>query len=144
MHYLSRTLLMASVLVSMVALSLIQTDRAEAQSVEVRCSPHYSGESADGWISDGLALAGLPDDPGRHGALKSQAWQESRFTPAVVNDWDANAIVFGTPSVGLLQVVAPTWHSTQIGKEHPFIPCATDPVISAGVRAQLFERGDHH
>lgn len=111
--------------------------KAEAETLQ--CVPH-SSEEIDGWVSQGIALAGLPDDPGRHGALKGQAWVESRFIPIVVNTYDANALE-GHPSVGLEQVEPITWGSTAVGKNYPFGACATDPVVSVAVRAQLFEIG---
>ena len=115
------------------------TINSEASASEAFCTYH-SSENIDSWVSDGLALAGLPDTPYWHSVLKNQAWIESGFIPDIVNTSDAN-FALGHPSTGLEQVEVEAWDFTYLGSLFPFAECADDPVVSVSVRAELFALG---
>ena len=56
------------------------------------------------------ALAMLGQDPGWLGTVERRMNQESGGSPTVVNTWDSNWFA-GTPSVGLMQVIGPTYRA---------------------------------
>lgn len=95
-------------------------------------------EDLDGWIAQALGLMGLPQTlaPG----VKEIIMHESRGDPDAINDWDSNAAA-GTPSQGLMQVIAPTFETSVL----PSLAdrSITDPVanITAGVRAMIANHG---
>ncbi|MPZ66265.1 MAG: transglycosylase SLT domain-containing protein [Pseudonocardiaceae bacterium] len=95
-------------------------------------------DDLDGWIAQALGLMGLPQTlaPG----VKEIIMQESRGDPDAINDWDSNATA-GTPSQGLMQVIAPTFENSVL----PSLAdeSITDPVanITAGVRTMIANHG---
>ncbi len=95
-------------------------------------------ENLDGWIAQALGLMGLPQTlaPG----VREIIMHESRGDPDAVNNWDSNAAA-GTPSKGLMQVIAPTFETSVL----PSLAdrSITDPVanITAGVRAMIANHG---
>lgn len=101
-------------------------------NAQAYCVPH-SGDDIGSWVSDGLALADLPDDAGRQSVLEGQAYTESRYDPDVVSP-DGS-------TVGLEQIDPTTWSATLTGQAYPYGECATDPVVSAAVRGELFDMG---
>lgn len=95
-------------------------------------------EDLDGWIAQALGLMGLPQTlaPG----VEEIIMKESRGDPDAINDWDSNASA-GTPSQGLMQVIAPTFENSVLPSlaDEPI----TDPVanITAGVRTMIANHG---
>lgn len=68
-----------------------------------------SGE-LHGWITEAMAIMDEHSIPGSYYWICRNIERESGGDPGVVNDWDINAIN-GTPSIGLLQVIQPTFDS---------------------------------
>ncbi len=95
-------------------------------------------EDLDGWIAQALGLMGLPQTLAS--GVKEIIMHESRGDPDAINDWDSNAAA-GTPSQGLMQVIAPTFENSVLPSlaDEPI----TDPVanITAGVRAMIANHG---
>ncbi|MFJ9694942.1 transglycosylase SLT domain-containing protein [Kitasatospora sp. NPDC101183] len=71
--------------------------------------------------------------------------QESGGNPTVVNNWDSNALA-GTPSVGLMQVIGPTFraYAGQFANTGPFVAgTSTDPLANtfAGLNYAIHRYG---
>lgn len=66
-------------------------------------------------VKDVLRALGQPAGSTLVGAVLARMQQESGGNPGIVNNWDPNAAA-GTPSVGLMQVIGPTY---QANKPHP-------------------------
>lgn len=68
------------------------------------------------------ALSLLGQSPGWLGTVERRMNQESGGNPSVVNRWDSNWTA-GTPSVGLMQVIGPTFrsHAGPFAKTGPFL-----------------------
>jgi LysM repeat protein len=62
----------------------------------------------DGWIRQSLDIMKAHNIPGSYDGIKRNIMRESGGNPNIVNNWDINAQK-GTPSKGLLQVIAPTF-----------------------------------
>lgn len=69
--------------------------------------------SLDGWIREALAVMRQHGIPGSYAGIKRNIMRESGGDPNAVNDWDINA-QNGTPSVGLLQVIKPTFDAYHV------------------------------
>jgi len=65
-------------------------------------------DAFDTWWAQAVAIN--PAMASAYGAAKIVAQHESGFQPAVMNDWDVNA-VNGTPSGGLMQFILPTFRA---------------------------------
>jgi hypothetical protein len=75
------------------------------------------------------ALSMLGQDPGWLGTVERRMNQESGGNPVAINLWDSNA-KRGTPSVGLMQVIAPTFraYAGPYANTGPFLAgVSTDP-----------------
>ncbi|MFD4630652.1 transglycosylase SLT domain-containing protein [Streptomyces sp. NPDC058284] len=62
----------------------------------------------DGWIRESLDIMAQHGIPGTYEGIHRNVMRESSGNPLAINNWDVNAIA-GTPSKGLLQVIAPTF-----------------------------------
>ncbi|WNM29495.1 transglycosylase SLT domain-containing protein [Streptomyces sp. Li-HN-5-11] len=62
----------------------------------------------DGWIRASLAVMAEKGIPGTYNGIYRNVIRESSGNPMAINLWDSNAAA-GTPSKGLLQVIAPTF-----------------------------------
>ncbi|MEV6162425.1 LysM peptidoglycan-binding domain-containing protein [Streptomyces sp. NPDC052052] len=62
----------------------------------------------DGWIKESLAVMAKNGIPGTYNGIHRNVMRESSGNPRAINNWDSNAAK-GTPSKGLLQVIAPTF-----------------------------------
>ncbi|QEV21598.1 transglycosylase SLT domain-containing protein [Streptomyces alboniger] len=62
----------------------------------------------DGWIRESLDIMGRHGIPGSYEGIHRNIMRESSGNPLAINNWDSNAVA-GTPSKGLLQVIAPTF-----------------------------------
>lgn len=67
----------------------------------------------DGWIRESLAIMGNKGIPGSYNGLYRNIMRESTGNPNAVNGWDINA-QNGTPSIGLLQVIQPTFNAYHV------------------------------
>jgi LysM repeat protein len=95
-----------------------QQQGGEAQ----QSSTETSGESADqatypdnldGWIREALAIMEEEGIPGTYEGIHRNIMRESGGDPSAINNWDINA-QNGTPSIGLLQVIKPTFDAYHV------------------------------
>ncbi|MGP3971565.1 transglycosylase SLT domain-containing protein [Streptomyces sp. 6N223] len=67
----------------------------------------------DGWIRESLAIMAEHGIPGTYDGLYRNIMRESSGDPNAINLWDINA-QNGTPSIGLLQVIQPTFDAYHV------------------------------
>ncbi|MFC9241771.1 transglycosylase SLT domain-containing protein [Streptomyces decoyicus] len=70
-------------------------------------------DNLDGWIRESLAIMAKKGIPGSYEGIHRNIIRESSGNPMAINNWDINAIN-GTPSKGLLQVIAPTFKAYHV------------------------------
>lgn len=75
-------------------------------------SSSYS-DDLDGWIRESLDIMAQHGIPGTYEGIHRNIIRESGGDPNAVNNWDVNA-QNGTPSKGLLQVIAPTFEAYHV------------------------------
>ncbi|MER8033134.1 transglycosylase SLT domain-containing protein [Streptomyces bauhiniae] len=127
---------LATVGVAAGAVTLMPTSASAAvapQSVHPASAAHSASQAAtgasgdlDGWIRQSLAIMKAKGIPGSYEGLHRNIMRESGGNPDAQNNWDVNAQK-GTPSKGLLQVIAPTFNAYHVdGTAHSL----TDPVAN--------------
>ncbi|MCX4668229.1 transglycosylase SLT domain-containing protein [Streptomyces sp. NBC_01381] len=84
----------------------------EAASRAAARKPVYAN-NLDGWIRQSLDIMKSKGIPGSYEGLHRNIMRESTGNPNAVNGWDINAIN-GTPSIGLLQVIQPTFDAYHV------------------------------
>ncbi|MFE9766209.1 transglycosylase SLT domain-containing protein [Streptomyces sp. NPDC005808] len=67
----------------------------------------------DGWIRQSLDIMAKNGIPGTYDGLYRNIMRESTGNPNAINGWDINA-QNGTPSIGLLQVIKPTFDAYHV------------------------------
>ncbi|MEV0775993.1 LysM peptidoglycan-binding domain-containing protein [Streptomyces sp. NPDC050433] len=67
----------------------------------------------DGWIREALDVMAKNGIPGSYDGIHRNIMRESGGNPQAINNWDSNAAA-GTPSKGLLQVIAPTFEAYHV------------------------------
>ncbi|MGQ4385281.1 transglycosylase SLT domain-containing protein [Streptomyces sp. SAS_270] len=67
----------------------------------------------DGWIRQSLDIMSKHGIPGTYDGLYRNIMRESTGNPNAINGWDINA-QNGTPSIGLLQVIQPTFNAYHV------------------------------
>jgi len=67
----------------------------------------------DGWIKESLDIMKSKGIPGTYNGLYRNIIRESSGNPNAINGWDVNA-VNGTPSIGLLQIIKPTFNAYHV------------------------------
>ncbi|MEV2253244.1 LysM peptidoglycan-binding domain-containing protein [Streptomyces sp. NPDC050147] len=67
----------------------------------------------DGWIKESLDVMAQHGIPGTYEGIHRNVMRESSGNPLAINNWDVNAAA-GTPSKGLLQVIAPTFDAYHV------------------------------
>ncbi|WP_329380292.1 LysM peptidoglycan-binding domain-containing protein [Streptomyces sp. NBC_01716] len=67
----------------------------------------------DGWIREALDVMAQNGIPGSYDGIHRNIMRESGGNPRAINNWDSNAAA-GTPSKGLLQVIAPTFEAYHV------------------------------
>ncbi|MFC8129142.1 transglycosylase SLT domain-containing protein [Streptomyces sp. NPDC057302] len=90
-------------------------DERKAQEAASRAAarkPVYAN-NLDGWIRQSLDIMKSKGIPGSYEGLHRNIIRESAGDPNAKNGWDINAIN-GTPSVGLLQVIQPTFNAYHV------------------------------
>jgi hypothetical protein len=90
-------------------------DERKAQEAASRAAarkPVYAN-NLDGWIRQSLDIMKAKGIPGSYEGLHRNIIRESAGDPNAKNGWDINAIN-GTPSVGLLQVIQPTFNAYHV------------------------------
>ncbi|WBB62899.1 LysM peptidoglycan-binding domain-containing protein [Streptomyces sp. WMMC500] len=70
-------------------------------------------DNLDGWIRESLDVMAEHGIPGTYEGIHRNIMRESGGDPQAINNWDINA-VNGTPSKGLLQVIAPTFEAYHV------------------------------
>jgi LysM repeat protein len=70
-------------------------------------------DNLDGWIREALAIMEEEGIPGSYEGIHRNIMRESGGDPSAINNWDINA-QNGTPSIGLLQVIKPTFDSYHV------------------------------
>ncbi|MGW0736789.1 transglycosylase SLT domain-containing protein [Streptomyces sp. NPDC002851] len=80
----------------------------------------------DGWIKESLDIMAQHGIPGTYEGIYRNVMRESSGNPMAINNWDSNAAA-GTPSKGLLQVIAPTFEAYHV-PDTPFD--SFDPVAN--------------
>ncbi|MFG2503746.1 transglycosylase SLT domain-containing protein [Streptomyces sp. NPDC048441] len=84
----------------------------EAASRAAARKPVYAN-NLDGWIRQSLDIMKSKGIPGSYEGLHRNIIRESAGDPNAKNGWDINAIN-GTPSIGLLQVIQPTFNAYHV------------------------------
>jgi hypothetical protein len=87
---------------------VVETPAAEP----VEAAPVYT-DDLDGWIREALDIMAAKGIPGTYEGLHRNIIRESSGDPNAINLWDINAIN-GTPSIGLLQVIQPTFDAYHV------------------------------
>lgn len=70
-------------------------------------------DDLDGWIKESLDIMAQRGIPGSYEGIHRNVMRESSGNPLAMNNWDSNAVA-GTPSKGLLQVIAPTFDAYHV------------------------------
>ena len=105
-------------------------DAAAAKAKAAAATPTYAN-NLDGWIKQAVSILNANGTYVSYNAIYQAAMHESAGNPSAVNGWDSNAAK-GTPSIGLLQVIAPTFNAYALpGHNNIYNP--VDNII-AGVR----------
>ncbi|MFE0176955.1 DUF6033 family protein [Streptomyces sp. NPDC059002] len=84
----------------------------EAASRAAARKPVYAN-NLDGWIRQSLDIMKSKGIPGSYEGLHRNIMRESTGNPNAMNGWDINA-QNGTPSIGLLQVIQPTFDAYHV------------------------------
>ncbi|WP_030684241.1 transglycosylase SLT domain-containing protein [Streptomyces sp. NRRL B-1347] len=92
----------------------VEDDRKakEAASRAAARKPVYTN-NLDGWIRQSLDIMKSKGIPGSYEGLHRNIMRESTGNPNAINGWDINAQK-GTPSIGLLQVIQPTFSAYHV------------------------------
>ncbi|MEU5833682.1 LysM peptidoglycan-binding domain-containing protein [Streptomyces diacarni] len=70
-------------------------------------------DNLDGWINEALGVMKQHGIPGTYEGIHRNIMRESGGNPDIANNWDINA-QNGTPSIGLLQVIQPTFDAYHV------------------------------
>ncbi|CAM5404861.1 LysM peptidoglycan-binding domain-containing protein OS=Streptomyces alboniger OX=132473 GN=CP975_32365 PE=4 SV=1 [Streptomyces alboniger] len=87
-----------------------RSERDDASTAEPAAAPAEKTypDNLDGWIRESLDIMARHGIPGTYEGIHRNVMRESSGNPLAINNWDSNAVA-GTPSKGLLQVIAPTF-----------------------------------
>ncbi|GGU40130.1 transglycosylase SLT domain-containing protein [Streptomyces lavendofoliae] len=86
---------------------------AERKAAPVAAKAATYPDNLDGWIREALDVMARHGIPGSYEGIHRNIMRESSGNPFAINNWDINA-VNGTPSKGLLQVIAPTFEAYHV------------------------------
>ncbi|MDI3387499.1 LysM peptidoglycan-binding domain-containing protein [Streptomyces sp. B-S-A8] len=95
-----------------------RADRSErkgaiaAEPAAAKAKKSYTND-LDGWIKESLDIMAEHGIPGTYEGIHRNIMRESSGNPLAINNWDSNALA-GTPSKGLLQVIAPTFEAYHV------------------------------
>ncbi|MFE0138225.1 transglycosylase SLT domain-containing protein [Streptomyces sp. NPDC059037] len=94
-----------------------RADRSERKSTSAEPAAATAKKSytndLDGWIKESLDIMAQQGIPGTYEGIHRNIMRESSGNPLAINNWDSNAVA-GTPSKGLLQVIAPTFEAYHV------------------------------
>ncbi|MER7052014.1 transglycosylase SLT domain-containing protein [Streptomyces sp. NPDC000351] len=117
---LARKLAVAGTGAAVLALPLIGATSASAAAPATAPAAATAAPAAttypdnlDGWIRESLDIMAQHGIPGTYEGIHRNIMRESSGNPLAINNWDINAIN-GTPSKGLLQVIAPTFQAYHV------------------------------
>ncbi|MFJ8188286.1 transglycosylase SLT domain-containing protein [Streptomyces sp. NPDC096094] len=117
---LARKLAVAGTGAAVLALPLIGATSASAATPAATTTAATATTAAttypdnlDGWIRESLDIMAQHGIPGSYEGIHRNIMRESSGNPMAINNWDINAIN-GTPSKGLLQVIAPTFQAYHV------------------------------
>ncbi|MFJ8143578.1 transglycosylase SLT domain-containing protein [Streptomyces sp. NPDC096048] len=117
---LARKLAVAATGAAVLALPLIGATSASAATPAATTTAATATTAAttypdnlDGWIRESLDIMAQHGIPGSYEGIHRNIMRESSGNPMAINNWDINAIN-GTPSKGLLQVIAPTFEAYHV------------------------------
>ncbi|MCX5364695.1 transglycosylase SLT domain-containing protein [Streptomyces sp. NBC_00124] len=85
---------------------------AKRATVKAAATKAYAN-NLDGWIKESLDIMKSKGIPGTYNGLYRNIIRESSGNPNAINNWDVNA-VNGTPSIGLLQIIKPTFDAYHV------------------------------
>ncbi|MEV8426353.1 LysM peptidoglycan-binding domain-containing protein [Streptomyces niveus] len=88
------------------------TATAEKTDTVQTAAKSYTND-LDGWIRESLDIMAQHGIPGSYDGIHRNIMRESSGNPQAINNWDSNAVA-GTPSKGLLQVIAPTFEAYHV------------------------------
>ncbi|WP_326690741.1 transglycosylase SLT domain-containing protein [Streptomyces sp. NBC_01795] len=86
---------------------------AERSSTTQTQTPKTKSTNLDGWIKEALGVMKQHGIPGTYEGIHRNIMRESGGNPDISNNWDINA-QNGTPSIGLLQVIKPTFDTYHV------------------------------
>ncbi|TGB14625.1 LysM peptidoglycan-binding domain-containing protein [Streptomyces sp. MZ04] len=92
-----------------------RSERKDTLAAEPAAAPakkSYTND-LDGWIKESLDIMAQHGIPGSYEGIHRNILRESSGNPLATNNWDSNAVA-GTPSKGLLQVIAPTFDAYHV------------------------------
>ncbi|WP_344262683.1 transglycosylase SLT domain-containing protein [Streptomyces sodiiphilus] len=92
--------------------TVVTTALSAQEAPAAKPQPAYP-DTLDGWIREALAIMEEHGIPGTYDGLHRNTIRESSGDPNAINLWDINA-VNGTPSIGLLQVIQPTFDAYHV------------------------------
>jgi hypothetical protein len=99
--------------------------------------PVYAN-NLDGWIREALAVMKARGIPGSYEGLHRNIMRESTGNPRAKNGWDINA-QNGTPSIGLLQVIQPTFNAYHVpGTPHDIYHPVSNITAAANYAADRY------
>jgi LysM repeat protein len=84
-----------------------------AKTTTTTASSQAYPNNLDGWINHSLAIMKQNGIPGSYDGIYRNIMRESSGNPNAINLWDSNAAA-GTPSIGLLQVIQPTFDAYHV------------------------------
>jgi hypothetical protein len=87
--------------------------RSAKRAVVKAAAPKSYANNLDGWIKESLDIMKSKGIPGTYNGLHRNIIRESSGNPNAINNWDVNA-VNGTPSIGLLQIIKPTFDAYHV------------------------------
>jgi LysM repeat protein len=91
------------------AATVVQASAATPKtSATPAASSRTYANNLDGWIKHSLAIMAQKGIPGTYDGIHRNIIRESSGNPNAINLWDSNAAA-GHPSIGLLQVIQPTF-----------------------------------
>ncbi|WP_374228407.1 transglycosylase family protein [Streptomyces sp. CNQ085] len=87
--------------------------RQTAEKAAPQAAPKTYADNLDGWIREALDIMRANGIPGTYEGIHRNIMRESSGNPNAINNWDINA-QRGTPSIGLLQVIKPTFDAYHV------------------------------
>jgi soluble lytic murein transglycosylase-like protein len=110
------------------------TESSNSSSSSSSSSSSGYADDLDGWIKQAQAILADSGYSVEYNSIYETAMNESGGDANAENDWDSNAAA-GTPSIGLMQVIQPTFDAYALpGYDDIYNP--VDNIIAAAVYAQ--------